>query len=130
MKRTVVTDYKPTKFERELHINICMNDNEEWVAHLYTNIHKYHNKCIKQGWTQLTEVVHTDGTWIEGTYEAPARAVLISKANKPKRTMSEEQKKAAAERMRNWRKSLNKDSDINEEDTEDDYIDEEDIEVD
>ena len=103
-----ITNYKPGKYEKELHINIHMNDEDEWVAEIYTNIHKYHNRCIKQGWKQLTETVHTDGTWIDGTYIAPARAINIGKAVKPKRIMSEEQKIAAAERMKKWQQTKNK----------------------
>ena len=103
-----ITNYKPGKYEKELHINIHMNDEDEWVAEIYTNIHKYHNRCIKQGWKQLTETVHTDGTWIDGTYIAPARAINIGKAVKPKRVMSEEQKIAAAERMKKWQQTKNK----------------------
>ena len=103
-----ITNYKPGKYEKELHINIHMNEKDEWVAEIYTNIHKYHNRCIKQGWKQLSETVHTDGTWIDGTYEAPARAVNIGKAVKPKRVMSEEQKIAAAERMKKWQQTKNK----------------------
>lgn len=105
-----ITNYKPGKYEKELHINIHMNDKDEWVAEIYTNIHKYHNRCIKQGWKQLSETVHTDGTWIDGTYEAPARAVNIGKAVKPKRVMSEEQKIAAAERMKKWQESKKQDN--------------------
>ena len=98
-----VTTCKPLKEEREMHINVYMDENENWIAELYTNIHKYHTKCIRQGWEQISETVHEDGTWIDGTYKAPAKAVLISKANKIKRTMTEEQRKAAAERMQKWR---------------------------
>ena len=105
-----ITNYKPGKYEKELHINIHMNDRDEWVAEIYTNIHKYHNRCIKQGWKQLSETVHTDGTWVDGTYEAPARAVNIGKAVKPKRVMSEEQKIAAAERMKKWQESKKQDN--------------------
>lgn len=105
-----ITNYKPGKYEKELHINIHMNDKDEWIAEIYTNIHKYHNRCIKQGWKQLSETVHTDGTWIDGTYEAPARAVNIGKAVKPKRVMSEEQKIAAAERMKKWQESKKQDN--------------------
>ena len=105
-----ITNYKPGKYEKELHINIHMNDKDEWVAEIYTNIHKYHNRCIKQGWKQLSETVHTDGTWVDGTYEAPARAVNIGKAVKPKRVMSEEQKIAAAERMKKWQESKKQDN--------------------
>lgn len=118
MERRITTSCKPLKEERELHINICMDENENWIAELYTNIHKYHNRCIKQGWEQISETVHEDGTWIDGTYRAPAKAISIGKANKPKRVMTEEQKKAAAERMRKWQQS--KTNTNNENDLEDD----------
>lgn len=104
------TTEKPLKEERELHINIYMDEDEKWIAELYTNIHKYHTRCIKQGWEQISETTHTDGTWIDGTYKAPAKAISIGKAVKPKRVMSEEQKKAAAERMQKWREAKNKEN--------------------
>ena len=106
MKREV-TNYKPGKYERELHINIHMNEQDEWVAEIYTNIHKYHNRCIRQGWTQITETVHTDGSWVDGTYVAPARAI------KPKRTLTDEQKLAAAKRMKEWQEAKKQKEDTN-----------------
>lgn len=112
MKREV-TNYKPGKYERELHINIHMNEQDEWVAEIYTNIHKYHNRCIRQGWTQITETVHTDGSWVDGTYVAPARAINIGKAIKPKRTLTDEQKLAAAKRMKEWQEAKKQKEDTN-----------------
>jgi len=102
-----VTASKPLQFERETTINIIMNENNEWVADIYTNIHKYYTKCIRQGWEQTSETIHKDGSWVSATFRAPAKAISIGKANRPKRQMSEEQRKAAAERMAKWRDSKN-----------------------
>jgi hypothetical protein len=96
---------KPLPTERELTVNIALNENEEWTAYIYTNIHKYHNRCIKQGWKQTSETLHIDGTWVASTFEAPAKAITIGKANKPKRQMTDEQRIAAAERMAKWRET-------------------------
>lgn len=102
--KTYIISSKPYPSEREMTINIALNENEEWIAEIYTNIHKYYNRCKKQGWKQTSETIHTDGSWISATFEAPAKAITIGKANKPKRQMTEEQKQAAAQRMANWRK--------------------------
>ena len=108
---------KPNPYEREMTINISMNENGEWTAEIYTNIHKYHNRCIKQGWTQISETVHKDGSWVASEFIAPAKAISIGNAVRPKRQMSEEQRQAAKERMQKWRESLNADTeDLEDED--------------
>ena len=106
MKQYIVNS-KPSILEKEVTINIIMNEDEEWIAEIYTNIHKYHNKCVKQGWTQLSETRHKDGTWIASEFIAPAKAISIGKAVRPKRQMTEEQKQAMSERMTKWRNSKN-----------------------
>ena len=102
MKKYIVSS-KPFPYEREMTINIALNENDEWTAYIYTNIHKYHNRCIKQGWTQTSETIHKDGSWIASTFEAPAKAISIGKAVRPKRQMTEEQRQSVAERMAKWR---------------------------
>lgn len=97
-----ITSSKPGISEREVTINILQNKDEDWVAELYTNIHKYCTKCLRQGWTQTSETLHKDGTWISATFIAPAKAISIGKAIKVKRQMTEEQKQAAKERMQKW----------------------------
>lgn len=105
MKYYVVSS-KPNPYEREMTINVSLNTDNEWIAEIYTNIHKYHNRCIKQGWKQISETTHNDGSWVASEFIAPAKAISIGKAIRPKRQMSEEQKQAAKERMQKWRESL------------------------
>jgi hypothetical protein len=102
-----VVSSKPSLEEREMTINIIQNEDGEWTAELYTNIHKYANRCIRQGWKQVNETTHKDGTWISAQFTAPAKAISIGKAVRPKRVVSEEQKQAAKERMQKWRKTKN-----------------------
>ena len=68
--RTYTVTSKVTAEEREVTINISC-ENGEWVANLYTCIEKYANKCKKQGWKQIDETRHTDGTFIGATFIAP-----------------------------------------------------------
>jgi len=100
---------KLNPLEREVTVNIVLNQNGEWVAQLFTNIHKYHNRCLKQGWKQISETTHIDGSWVSSTFEAPAKAISIGKAVRPKRQMTEEQRQAMAERMAKWRETQNED---------------------
>lgn len=90
---------KPMACEREMHTNTMQDDDGNWIVELDTNIQKYSNKCRKQGWTLVSETTHTDGSWVSAVWRAPAKALTIAKANRPKRHMSEEQRKATAERF-------------------------------
>lgn len=105
--KVYVTSSRPSQEERELTVNVTMDEQGNWIAELYTNIHKYHNKCLKQGWTQTSETRHKDGTWIASEFIAPAKAISIGKAIRPKRQMTEEQKQAMSERMIKWRNTKN-----------------------
>lgn len=98
VKRYVVNS-KPLACEREMHTNTIQDDDGNWIVELDTNIQKYSNRCKKQGWTQISETTHTDGSWVSAVWKAPAKALTISKANKPKRQMTEEQRRAVAERF-------------------------------
>lgn len=99
------TTIKPLACEREMYTNTFQNEDGEWVVELETNIQKYSNRCKTQGWTLVRECTHTDGTWVSAVWRAPAKALTIAKAIRPKRQMSEEQKKAVAERFAKIRES-------------------------
>lgn len=85
---------RPLPDERELVINLHLNEDNEWQWEVDTNIPKYINMFKKRGWTQTTEcTLQSDGS-IQG-------ATFISKEKKPitfrdltklgnKREMSEE----------------------------------------
>ena len=93
------TDCKLSADEREVLINIYQ-DGESMVAEIDTSIAKYANKCRKQGWEETEQVQYTDGTWVSSVFKAPAKAISIGKAERSKRNFTDEQKQAAAERMR------------------------------
>ena len=97
--KTIITLVKLTPEEREVLINISADENGKLWAEVDTTIQKYANKCIKQGWEQTSETRHTDGSWQGATFRAPATAISIRNPN-AKRTMSDEQKQAMAERMK------------------------------
>lgn len=54
---------------------------------------------LSKGGEQTSETRHTDGSWQGATFRAPATAISIRNPN-AKRTMSDEQKQAMAERMK------------------------------
>ena len=97
--KTIITPVKLTPEEREVLINISADENGKLWAEIDTTIQKYANKSIKQGWEQTSETRHTDGSWQGATFRAPATAIGIRNPN-AKRTMSDAQKQAMAERMR------------------------------
>lgn len=101
--KTLITKDKPLKEEREMYTNTYQDDDGDWVIELETNISKYDNKCRKQGWIQKCVTYHTDGTWIASVWIAPAKAISIGKAERPKRQMTEEQRRVAAERLKKSR---------------------------
>ena len=47
---------RPLAEERELHISLTLNENDEWVWEVDTNISKYINALKKRGWEQTSEV--------------------------------------------------------------------------
>lgn len=99
--KTIITPVKLTPEEREVLINISADENGKLWAEIDTTIQKYANKCIKQGWVQTSETRHTDGSWQGATFRAPATAIGIHNPNaKRSRTMTEEQRLAASERLR------------------------------
>ena len=113
--KIITTPVKVTPEEREVLINIYSDEDGKLWAEIDTTIQKYANKCIKQGWEQLSETRHTDGSWQGATFRAPASAISIRNPN-AKRTMSEEQKQIMSERMRLMRGKKNNNEVANDED--------------
>lgn len=113
--KIITTPVKVTPEEREILINIYPDEDGRLWAEIDTTIQKYANKCIKQGWEQISETRHTDGSWQGATFRAPASAISIRNPN-AKRTMSEEQKQIMSERMRLMREKKNNNEVVNYED--------------
>ena len=113
--KIITTPVKVTPDEREVLINIYPDEDGKLWAEIDTTIQKYANKCIKQGWEQISETRHTDGSWQGATFRAPASAISIRNPN-AKRTMSEEQKQIMSERMRLMREKKSNNEVVNDED--------------
>ena len=113
--KTTTINIKVTPDEREVLINIYPDEDGKLWAEIDTTIQKYANKCIKQGWEQISETRHTDSSWQGATFRAPASAISIRNPN-AKRTMSEEQKQIMSERMRLMREKKNNNGVANDED--------------
>ena len=113
--KIITTPVKVTPDEREVLINIYPDEDGKLWAEIDTTIQKYANKCIKQGWEQISEARHTDGSWQGATFRAPASAISIRNPN-AKRTMSEEQKQIMSERMRLMREKKSNNEVVNDED--------------
>lgn len=62
MKKYIITE-RPLPEERELSINLYLDENNQWVWEIDTNIAKYINALKKRGWEQLSEhTLKSDGT--------------------------------------------------------------------
>ena len=62
MKKYIITE-RPLPEERELAINLYLDENNQWVWEIDTNIAKYINALKKRGWEQLSEhTLKSDGT--------------------------------------------------------------------
>ena len=88
------TAYRPLAEERELHINLSLNENDEWVWEVDTNIPKYINLFKKRGWEQMSEcVMVSDGTVQGATFQSKDKKPIsfrdLSKVRE-KRVLSEE----------------------------------------
>ena len=95
MKTFKVTD-RPLAEERELHISLTLNENDEWVWEVDTNISKYINAFKKRGWEQTSEgVLASDGTVQCATFRSTDKKPIsfrdLTKVRE-KRVMSEEQR--------------------------------------
>ena len=88
------TAYRPLAEERELHISLTLNENDEWVWEVDTNIPKYINALKKRGWEQTSEgVLTTDGTVQSATFRSTDKKPIsfrdLTKVRE-KRVLSEE----------------------------------------
>ena len=95
MKTFKVLD-RPLAEEREIHISLTLNDNNEWVWEVDTNISKYINTLKKRGWEQTSEgVLAADDTVQCATFRSTDKKPIsfrdLSKVRE-KRIMSEEQR--------------------------------------
>ena len=93
MKTFKVID-RPLAKERELHISLSLNDNDEWIWEVDTNIPKYINMFKKRGWEQLSEgVLKADGTVQCATFRSTDKKPIsfrdLTKVRE-KRVLSEE----------------------------------------
>lgn len=93
MKTYKITD-RPLAEERELHISLSLNENNEWVWEVDTNISKYINTLKKRGWEQTSEgVLSADGTVQSATFRSIDKKPIsfrdLSKVRE-KRVLSEE----------------------------------------
>lgn len=97
------TAYKPTAGEREFILHGFYNDDGELILELDTNIGKVNNRCERAGWKLKEVQYHHDGSWVSSVWTAPYKAISIRQAEPQKRTMTDEQRKAAAERLKKSR---------------------------
>ena len=107
MKKYIVTE-RPLAEERELTINLHLNDNDEWVWEVDTNISKYINALKKRGWEQTSEgVLKADGTVQCATFRSMDKKPIsfrdLTKVRE-KRVMSEEQREILRKNLQKNRK--------------------------
>lgn len=91
------------KEEREVHFSL---DDVDRVWRVDSSIPKYIRLLHKAGWKQTASEKNSEGVEIYASFEAPAHAISIRKAKRQKRVMTDEQRAAAAERLRLARNSL------------------------
>ena len=107
MKTFKVTD-RPLAEERELHISLTLNENNEWEWEVDTNISKYINAFKKRGWEQTSEgVLASDGTVQCATFRSTDKKPIsfrdLSKVRE-KRVLSEEQRAILRDNLQKNRK--------------------------
>ena len=107
MKIFKVTD-RPLAEERELHISLTLNENNEWVWEVDTNISKYINALKKRGWEQTSEgVLLADGTVQSATFRSTDKKPIsfrdLSKVRE-KRVLSEEHRAILRDNLQKNRK--------------------------
>ena len=99
---------RPLAEERELHISLTLNENDEWVWEVDTNISKYINAFKKRGWEQTSEgVLASDGTVQCATFRSTDKKPIsfrdLSKVRE-KRIMSEEHRAILRDNLQKNRK--------------------------
>ena len=101
-----VTNTKLTQAEREFFLNYNELD-KVWVAE--SSIPKFWRKLEKKNWTCTGVQYYPDGTICSKTFTSNSpKGVNISDPTKAKREMTDEQKRACAERMQKlWNKQSN-----------------------
>ena len=107
MKTFKVTD-RPLAEERELHISLTLNENDEWVWEVDTNISKYINAFKKRGWEQTSEgVLASDGTVQCATFRSTDKKPIsfrdLSKVRE-RRVLSEEHRAILRDNLQKNRK--------------------------
>ena len=107
MKQFKVYD-RPLAEERELHISLSLNEKNEWVWEVDTNISKYINALKKRGREQTSEgILVSDGTIqcarFRSTDKKPISFRDLSKVRE-KRVMSEEQRSILRDNLQKNRK--------------------------
>lgn len=99
---TVEMNTRLTQAERETHI-VYDPATKKWI--MDTSISTHWNKALKQGW-QVEKQYMYEGYIQEMVLSCVGNAISIrNTSTKTKRTMTDEQKRAASERLRNMRKS-------------------------
>lgn len=99
---------RPLAEERELHISLSLNDDNEWVWEVDTNIPKYINALKKRGWEQTSEgVLVSDGTVQYATFRTTDKKPIsfrdLSKVRE-KRVLSEEHRAILRDNLQKNRK--------------------------
>ena len=104
MKTYKLTE-RPLAEERELHISLSLNENNEWVWEVDTNISKYINALKKRGWEQTSEgILVSDGTaTFRSIDKKPISFRDLSKVRE-KRVMSEEHRAILRDNLQKNRK--------------------------
>lgn len=95
MKNAHVTVSQLSRDEREVHISLDEITNQ-WVAEV--SIGKYITKFRKAGWREIRRLEYEDGRPAIVWFAAPDFALGIRKP--VKRQMSDEQRKASADRLK------------------------------
>ena len=99
---------RPLAEERELHISLTLNENDEWVWEVDTNISKYINAFKKRGWEQTSEgILVSDGTVQSATFRSTDKKPIsfrdLSKVRE-KRVLSEEHRAILRDNLQKNRK--------------------------
>ena len=107
MKTYKITE-RPLAEERELHISLTLNENDEWIWEVDTNISKYINAFKKRGWEQTSEgVLVSDGTVQCATFRSTDKKPIsfrdLSKVRE-KCVMSEEHRAILRDNLQKNRK--------------------------